>query len=280
MKRIKNHTKSQKGFTLIELSIVLVIIGLIVGGVLVGQDLIRAAEIRATVSQLEKYNSAVNTFRSKYSALPGDMPVTAAISFGLNSATAGVGGGSAMTGAAGLGDGNGLLEGGGPYTALTGEVLIFWNHLSQANLVDGSFGGLTSGNMAANAIVPTAAVTTSTLNAWVPPAKLGRGNYIFTYSALGTNYYEIIGATGLTLGTGAYALATDMTPIEARNIDAKLDDGQPTTGIIQATDNGTANTLNNVSAQGAGKCAASATAYSVGTTDGNSLLCGIKARFN
>ncbi len=56
---------SQLGFTLIELSIVLVIIGLIVGGVLVGQDLIKAAETRATVGQVEKYNAAVNTFRTK-----------------------------------------------------------------------------------------------------------------------------------------------------------------------------------------------------------------------
>lgn len=46
--------KNQSGFTLIELSIVLVIIGLIVGGVLVGRDLIKAAEVRAQVSQIEK----------------------------------------------------------------------------------------------------------------------------------------------------------------------------------------------------------------------------------
>jgi prepilin-type N-terminal cleavage/methylation domain-containing protein len=63
----------QAGFTLIELSIVLVIIGLIVGGVLVGQDLIKAAEIRATISQYEKYNAAMNTFRTKYNGMPGDL---------------------------------------------------------------------------------------------------------------------------------------------------------------------------------------------------------------
>jgi prepilin-type N-terminal cleavage/methylation domain-containing protein len=56
----ENPAQEFGGFTLIELSIVLVIIGLIIGGVLVGQDLIHAAQTRAAVSQLERYNSAVN----------------------------------------------------------------------------------------------------------------------------------------------------------------------------------------------------------------------------
>ena len=59
-------------FTLIELSIVLVIIGLIVGGVLVRQDLIRAAALRAQIADIEKLNTAVDTFRGKYDCLPGD----------------------------------------------------------------------------------------------------------------------------------------------------------------------------------------------------------------
>ncbi len=46
----------------------LVIIGLIIGGVLVGQDLIRAAEVRAQISQIEKYNTGVETFYGKYGA--------------------------------------------------------------------------------------------------------------------------------------------------------------------------------------------------------------------
>jgi prepilin-type N-terminal cleavage/methylation domain-containing protein len=62
------------GFTLIELSVVLVIIGLVVGGVLVGQDLIRAAEFRADVATIEKLGSAVSTFQLKYNGLPGDLP--------------------------------------------------------------------------------------------------------------------------------------------------------------------------------------------------------------
>src|SRR5271155_2823005 len=91
----------QHGFTLIELSIVLVIIGLIVGGVLVGQDLIRAAEVRATIAQIEKYNTAVNTFRGKYNALPGDMNAATATAFNF----------TARGAFAGEGDGNGVIEG-------------------------------------------------------------------------------------------------------------------------------------------------------------------------
>jgi prepilin-type N-terminal cleavage/methylation domain-containing protein len=71
------------GFTLIELSIVLVIIGLIVGGVLVGQNLIDAAAVRAQISQIEKYNTAANTFRGKYGYLPGDIPNPYAAQFGF-----------------------------------------------------------------------------------------------------------------------------------------------------------------------------------------------------
>jgi prepilin-type N-terminal cleavage/methylation domain-containing protein len=70
-------------FTLIELSIVLVIIGLVVGGVLVGQDLIRAAYLRAQIAQIDQYNQAVNTFYAKYQALPGDMNVPTATQFGF-----------------------------------------------------------------------------------------------------------------------------------------------------------------------------------------------------
>ena len=90
------------GFTLIELSVVLVIIGLIVGGILIGQDLIRSAEVRAQITQIEKYNQAVNTFKGKYGGIPGDLNVGMASQFGFN-----VPGCDAM----GLRNGNGLLEG-------------------------------------------------------------------------------------------------------------------------------------------------------------------------
>src|SRR5450432_676842 len=97
---------AESGFTLIELSIVLVIIGLIIGGVLVGQDLIKAAAIRATIQQIEGYNTSVHTFQTKYNAIPGDISAQAASNFGMT-------GGLLLSGTEGLGDGNGILEDGG-----------------------------------------------------------------------------------------------------------------------------------------------------------------------
>src|SRR5665213_703282 len=126
-----------QGFTLIELSIVLVIIGLIIGGILVGQDMIKAAEGRAQISQIEKYNSAVHTFQAKFGALPGDMAVSTANQFGFTV-------GAACAGTQGHRDGNGLIDGPTPWLLIQtdGETALFWQDISSAtagNLVDGQF---------------------------------------------------------------------------------------------------------------------------------------------
>src|ERR1035438_8612722 len=122
--RINHETRSERGFTLIEIAIVLVIIGLIVGGVLVGQNLIAAATVRAQITQIEKYNTAVNTFRGKYNALPGDMQATQAAQLGF----------TPRIGLVGRGDGNGLIEGGYATGVVPcGETVMIWNDLSTAN---------------------------------------------------------------------------------------------------------------------------------------------------
>jgi len=61
-----------RGFTLIEMSIVLVIIGLIAGGILTGQSLIHAAQLRSQIKQIQDYQLAFNTFIGKYDCVPGD----------------------------------------------------------------------------------------------------------------------------------------------------------------------------------------------------------------
>ena len=80
---VMQEISSNRAFTLIELSIVLVVVALIIGGVLVGQDLIRAAGVRSQITQIEKYQTAANTFRGKYGALPGDMNAATASQFGF-----------------------------------------------------------------------------------------------------------------------------------------------------------------------------------------------------
>ena len=63
----------QAGFSLVELSVVVAIIGLIAGGVMVGANLLAGAQIRSTYKQVEGYRAAVYAFKVKYNKLPGDM---------------------------------------------------------------------------------------------------------------------------------------------------------------------------------------------------------------
>ena len=285
-KQLTSQASKKSGFTLIELSIVLVIIGLIVGGVLVGQDLIKAAEVRATVGQYEKTNAAINTFRTKYNGIPGDLAEAQAGAFGLFD--------TGMTGATGLGDGNGLIQGDGGAADQAGEPLVFWRHLSDASLVDGNYGSaLASGGLAG------ANVTAASAPTYAPAAKIGRGNIWLAGAASGLNYYLLSGVTAITAATGALTTAAQLTPIEAFNIDVKVDDGAPNTGTVQArgtdTDEGLFLTLavgngGVISAAGAevaGDCLLGdggvtdlTNTYSRGSVAGNSPGCMLRMRFN
>jgi prepilin-type N-terminal cleavage/methylation domain-containing protein len=224
------RNNSQIGFTLIELSIVLIIIGLIIGGVLVGQDLISAATVRAQISQIEKFNSVVNTFRGKYGYLPGDIPEPTASQYGFK--TRGQ--------YAGEGDGSGILQGVALDAAnqeagefeLTGETTMFWADLTVANLVEGGF------TAASPHVVPGADVIGAAVGNYFPTAKLGAGNYIYVQGDLGTmqNYYSISIVTEIYKGppAGEFNSLSGMTVSQAYNIDKKTDDGLPESGRITA----------------------------------------------
>jgi prepilin-type N-terminal cleavage/methylation domain-containing protein len=273
---------TRQGFTLIELSIVLVIIGLIVGGILVGQDLIKAAEIRATVAQVEKYNSAVNTFRSKYNGIPGDIPVATASAFGLFTETT-------LGGTAGHGDGNGLLEGGsGGATVGIGETLSFWRHMSDANLIDGQLG--TTGNSLIVVTDGTLTGNVTTINQSLPTSKTTPTGAFVAYAASGINYYQLLPVTGITDGAGTYTMGTTgLTPTQAYNMDIKLDDGMPITGIVQAKGIAAINAVPSAQvASTAATCVMGDTAGTdtadtynrVQTTGGSDPSCAVRFRFN
>jgi prepilin-type N-terminal cleavage/methylation domain-containing protein len=153
------------GFTLIELSIVLVIIGLISASVLVGRDLIKAAELRAVVSQLQDFNTTIQTFQLKYQGLPGDLVADKAESFGFL--------GLDNSPSQGFGDDNRLIQSGalagvGAYGP-TGETVLLWRHLTEAKLIAGVY-GQTIDPVSGDAVI---APDTNIRN-HLPPSKIGK----------------------------------------------------------------------------------------------------------
>ncbi len=215
--------KHHNGFTLLELSIVLTVIGLLAGGVLVGEDMIRAASVKSTVSQVQRYKTVVGTFQAKFAALPGDISPLLVKRYGF----------TARDGTAGRGDGNNLLDGQAGKGSLLqggGETGLFWVDLSSANglnlnLIENSF------NSASNASLPTTSATT--LPSYLPAASIGRGNYFYVYESNGTNYFGL--SAVLKLSVGVLDSVPSLSVMQAYQIDQKIDDGFPLLGSVIAT---------------------------------------------
>ena len=114
----------QAGFTLVEIAIVLVIIGLLLGGILKGQEMITQAKIKNLISDFSGVSAAYHGYQDRYRAMPGD--------------DAGVGRWSGVT--ASTTGGNGVLT--GTYNAATAtpepESRMFWQHLRLAGFISGT----------------------------------------------------------------------------------------------------------------------------------------------
>lgn len=219
VKFLKDTFMQQKksGFTLIELSIVLVIIGLIVGGVLSGKDLIRAAVVRATIGQVERYETAANAFRTKYGGLPGDVENQANHGF------------DDPAGAAAL-EGNNLIDrSADDAVQFDREAAAFFRHLYQANLISEYIAG---------AADYSAAVDDMSL--FAPGAKINKSVRMVVYNTGGANYF---GMLNLSVTNGAVTsdnANSEMAVIDAFSIDQKMDDSYPTTGRVIAVTSMTA----------------------------------------
>ncbi|MFZ4124754.1 MAG: type II secretion system protein [Rickettsiales bacterium] len=261
------RSRHQKGFTLVELAIVLVIIGLIVGGVLVGQDLIKAATVRSTLSDIEKYNGAATTFRNKYAGLPGDLLSSNATQFGLLT-------GTGRDGTAGRGDGNGLIEGcAAAATAAGCETALFWVDLSTAALIPQN---LSTYDATATAVPNITSI--ATMSGYFPTQKVRQGTFAYVYPVSGRNFF-ILSTITTAGGAGAVTPGAGLTTGESRSIDEKLDDALPATGVVQAVS--ALATVDAGAAAGTGVCVnngVTPNTYNVGTAFVDEINCRVRLR--
>lgn len=225
-------------FSLVELSIVLVILGLLIGGVLSGQSLIRAAELRSISSDQSRYIAAIQSFRDKYFALPGDMPNATAFWGQATNCTPGSGGGALTGGTCNGHTTNGIIGETSNVFELR-ERFYAWDHLARAGLVEGTFTGLSgAGHVYDDAIagvnVPRAKLGTNI--GWC----LGAGSYSmpWRFNVDYNNSIEFGSTADLVAAycsSGAGTGGMPLLPEEAWNIDVKLDDGMPARGKVLAS---------------------------------------------
>lgn len=193
--------KSRSGFTLLELSVVIIVIGLIASGILIGKEMIISAELRAQMTQIEQINSAANTFKTKYNCLPGDC--ANAVSFGL--------GQSSAPGSDGNGDG--VIDDRPVNTGELNEKSNFWVHMANAGLMPEysptqinpliKFKGLSPGFI----------------------RVLNRLDYV-NINLASSHVYAFAAAD--SNGSGIYH------PSQALILDSKIDDGAPMSGMLQS----------------------------------------------
>lgn len=217
----------RKAFSLVELSIVLVILGLLVGGVLSGQSLIRAAELRAVSTEYNRFYTATQSFRDKYFAIPGDMNnATSFWGTAANCPGNASQGSTTQTTCNGNGDGQVNFTNG-----TSNESFRFWQHLANAGLIEGSYSGVTAND----AYLWTGGSSNS------PRSKLSNAiwqtnfadNSTGTFTSIIFNYRfgnALFFGTPASASTWNYAPA--LKPEEAWNIDTKIDDGKPGIGKV------------------------------------------------
>ncbi|MBU6140316.1 MAG: prepilin-type N-terminal cleavage/methylation domain-containing protein [Proteobacteria bacterium] len=245
----KTFSSKKSAFSLIELSIVLIIIGLLIAGVTGGASLIKSSELRAAISEARGWSTAVNGFYNQFNAFPGDYINP------LGGQNGGVGNGNSQINAYTV-----LANPGGDASAaancvtagvagsVTGtfrgcmyEDNVAWHQLRSAGVLDtntvsdpstGPFNATTTWSVADNA-------TFGTTN---PGSKIKSSGWVFDYNTTSLqNVVILTGAITTAPATvSAYADGTRTTgaiaPADALSIDTKVDDGVANTGRVQAVE--------------------------------------------
>lgn len=231
--------RSQSAFSLVELSIVLVILGLLTGGILGGQALIRAAELRSVSADFSRYQTAVMTFRDKYFALPGDMANATAF-WGAHDGGDGLGADclELTTPASGAqtcnGNGDGRIGAVGGACTVQAETYRAWQHLQNAGLIEGKLSGVPIalvGGQCREAVVGTN----------VMPSRISNAAFQIIYRTSSSVHLNDQDMNRISFGTifvtGSNRFEAEgpaLRPEEAWNIDTKLDDGLPQSGNMRS----------------------------------------------
>lgn len=208
--------KNASGFTLVELAVVMIVIGLLIGGVLKGQELVSNSKLSATISQIKGIEGAVLTFSEAYNALPGDITNPTVVLKNCAAAPCNR-----------AGDASGTIDASSPMigsaTVVGFESHTVWSHLAAADLING--------------VDPTS--DAAVFGEGMPSAPVG-GGFSLAYGTVGR------GAIGGAMwGSGHHYIGLFSSPQpalprigpltagQAARIDRKMDDGNPATGIIR-----------------------------------------------
>lgn len=255
MKKRKNF---QRGFTLVELAIVIVIIGFIVAGIAAGSSLIKQAQIRSVITDFQNFQVSYNNFLGRYNAPPGDF-VSAASYWPAGTS------GCASSGNVCNGNGDGLIS---PTTNGTNnsglnESRLAWRHLAMAGMVNAGITQITSNATIANEPARQGNYPISKISgAGYSMAGYSAGTAALLYN--GTNAGTILGGgASLWAGTGKNAVyigrsrdpvngddsgmlsAGALSSEDAFNIDQKIDDGSINgSGLFTGANTGIIRTIN------------------------------------
>ncbi|MBT4878201.1 MAG: prepilin-type N-terminal cleavage/methylation domain-containing protein [Alphaproteobacteria bacterium] len=214
---------NKKGFSLVELSIVLIIIGMLIAGVSSGSKLIGQAKLRAVISDYNTYKNAYNTFYLTYDVLPGDMSATGALAFfGVTNKSS-----TCTSSTISYASEDNIL------LSMVDSPMSFW-HMKLADLIGGNYDGE---YLTAEEVGVTVGTSGYNSNAGFSFFTLGLDCNQWGYS--NNEVYEMSYKNVLALGkiqTANFHVADNsvLKPVDAYNIDNKLDDGLPNSGIILA----------------------------------------------
>lgn len=210
-------TDCSRGFSLVELSIVLIIIGLLVGGIMAGQNLIHATKLRNTMVEVDGFIKAVRMFREQYGELPGDFSRATQV-WGSQGASCGASTAKLTCN----GDGDGFIE----HTPVSNSVekLRAWQHLGNAGFIEGVFTGAYDSNALRR-------------NVNSPASTIDNGVYEIRHTSTlspanvhsRTGHFIRLGAV-----SGQNAVNSVLSPIDVQSIDGKYDDGRANNGEILA----------------------------------------------